>query len=133
MDKKFKLKRDWYMEMRSMGLSDKELLNRTWELLDRLGKVDEVVDEPLGMAVENLITDAQPCLEYAEESQNQPSVLHSNRGEEVDEDKEDEDEDKEIHFQLSGLQRERAAAFEEHVARIAANYFRVHSFREKVL
>jgi hypothetical protein len=133
MDKKFKLKRAWYMEMRSMGLSDNGLLSRTWELLDRLGKVDEVVDQPLEMGVENLITDAEPCLEYAEEAQSQPSLLRSNRDEEEAWEQEDEVEDREIHFQLSGLQRERAAAFEEHVARIAANDFHVRRYRERVL
>jgi hypothetical protein len=131
--KKARLKREWYREMRRMGVSDKGSLNRIWELLDRLGKVDEVVDQPPDMALENLLTDAESCLEYAEKSQSQPSVLRSNRGEEEVGEQEDGDGHEEIHFQLSGLQRERAAAFEEHVARIAANYCRVRSFRERVL
>jgi hypothetical protein len=136
MDRKGKLKREWYREMRKSGVRDNGLLTRTWELLDDLGKVNEVVDQPLEMALENLLSDAGSCLEYAE-SGSRLAVQHSNIGKvgkgEEGEKQNGEDGHEEIQFKLSDLQRERASAFEEHVARIAENDFHVRRYRERVL
>jgi len=99
------------------------------ETFGKQGMVDMALLEP-DTAARELLSDAEPYLEGvkmgAQFSAPPPSAGES-------EEQEAQEEREEIQPLLNDLERERAAAFEEHVARIAANDFYVRRYRERVL
>jgi hypothetical protein len=117
------LRRQWYQEIPT---ENTKLKHRIWKRLESRGMVDMALLEP-DTALQELLNDAEPYLEGVEMGA-QFSAPPLNTGKQ-----EDQDEIEEIRSVLNDLEREQAAAFEEHVARIAANDFRVRRFRDKVL
>lgn len=126
---KAELKRQWYQEIPT---ENTKLKNLIWKRLERRRLVDMALLEP-DTALRDLLRDAEPYLEGVEMGAQfiAPPLSTGKQEEEVEQ--EEQDKSKEIRPVLNDLERERAAAFEEHVARIAANDFRVRRFRDKVL
>src|SRR5215204_5257826 len=123
---KAELKRQWYQEIPTETTKLKDII---WKRLERRGLVNMALLEP-DTALRELLSDAEPYLEGiemgAQFSASPPSTGKQDKQEE-------QDKIKKIRPVLNDLERERAAAFEEHVARIAANDFRVRRFRDKVM
>ena len=126
---KAELKRQWYQEIPTENAKLKDLI---WKRLERRELVDMALLEP-DTALQELLSDAEPYLEGVEMGAQFSALPLSTGKQEDQEEQKEQDKTKEIGPVLNDLERERAAAFEEHVARIAANDFRVRRFRDKVL
>jgi len=123
---KAELKRQWYQEIPT---ENTKLKDSIWKRLEGKGMVNMAFLEP-DTALRELLSDAEPYLEGVEMgAQFSAPPLNTGKQEEL----EKQDEKVEIRPVLNDLERERAAAFEEHVARIAANDFHVRRYRERVL
>jgi hypothetical protein len=120
------LRRQWYQEVPTENAKVKDSI---WKRLESRGLVDMALQEP-ETALRELLSDAEPYLVGVEIGV-QFSAPPQSKGKQEEQDEQDEIE--EIRPVLNDLERERAAAFEEHVARIAANDSRVSRFRDKVL
>lgn len=126
MDRKFKLKREFYREV---PITNAKLHDAVWDLLDSEGYVDVALTEEAEPPLQVLLKDAKLIIKSAEMG-TQFSAPPQSTGEQEEE---EQSEIEEIRPALSDLERERAAAFDEHVARIAANDFHVHRFRDRWL
>ena len=124
MDEKTKLKREFY---RKVPITSAERRDAVWNLLDGEGYVDAALTEAAEPPLQVLLKDADLIIKGVEIG-SRFSTLPSSTGEQ-----EEQKEREEIQPLLNDLERERAAAFEEHIARIAANDFRVRRYRERVM
>jgi hypothetical protein len=129
MPTKAELKRQWYQEI---PIENAKLKARIWKRLESRGLVDMGLLEP-DTALQELLSDAEPYLEGVEMGAQFSAPPLSTGKQEEEEEQDEQDKTEEIRPVLNDLERERAAAFEEHVARIAANDSRVRRFRDKVL
>jgi hypothetical protein len=127
-DEKTKLKSEFY---RRVPITNAEQRDAVWALLDGEGYVDAAQTEAAESPLQVLLKDAGLILKGAEMRSQPATAPPPSAGE--PEEQEEQNEIEEIHPVLDDLERERAAAFEEHLARIAANEIRVRSFRDKVL
>ena len=119
---RIELMRQWYQ---AIPTTNTRLKDGIWKSLESKRYVDIALQEP-DTALGQLLGDAEPFLEGAEMQAR--STSPANKGE-----REEQEETVEMRLLLADLERERAAAFEEHVARIATNDFRVSLYRERVL
>jgi hypothetical protein len=128
MDEKTKLKHEF---CRKVPITDAEQRDAVWALLNREGYVDVALREAPESPLQVLLKDTDLIIKGAEMGSRSATPPPPSTGEQEEQDEQNEIE--EIHPVLDDLERERAAAFEEHVARIAANDSRVRRFRDKVL
>jgi hypothetical protein len=127
-DEKTKLKHEFY---RRVPIIKAEQRDAVWALLESEGYVDVALTEAPESPLQVLLKDADLIIKGAEMGSRFAMPPPPSTGEQ--EEQEGQNEIEEIHPVLDDLERERAAAFEEHIARIAANDFRVRRFRERVL
>jgi hypothetical protein len=126
-DEKTKLKDEFY---RRAPITDAEQRDAVWALLNSEGYVDVALTEAPESPLQVLLKDADLIIKGAEMGSRSATPPPS-MGE--PEEQEAQEQREEIRPVLDDLERERAAAFEEHVARIAANDFHVRRYRERVL
>jgi hypothetical protein len=127
-DEKTKLKNEFF---RRVSITNAEQQDAVWALLDGEGYVDAALTEAAESSLQVLLKDAGLIIEGVEMGSRSATLPPPSTGEQ--EEQEEQNEIEEIHPVLDDLERERAAAFEEHLARIAANEFRVRRFRDRVL
>src|SRR5215217_5176183 len=120
-----------YAFYRQYSELENKLVNKVWEKLVSEGNVERALKDPAEPALNVLLDDARPIVDGArmQKELSEPPYfddrLPGRQGK--------LDERQETSPRLDALEQERAVAFEEHVARIAADDPLVRHYRDRVL
>jgi hypothetical protein len=120
-----------YAFFRQYSELDNKLINKVWEKLVSEGNVERALRDPAESAMNVLLADAKPIVDGARMQKELSESLDFDDSEPGRQGKLEERQ--EAPSRLGALEQERAVAFEEHVARIAADDPLVRHYRDRVL
>jgi hypothetical protein len=120
-----------YAFYRYWSKEDVKLVDKVWEKLVSEGNVEWALKEPVESALNVLLDDARPIVDGARMQKELYELPDFDDREPSRQGRLDERQ--ETRPRLDALEQERAVAFEEHVARIAADDPLVRHYRDRVL